>query len=442
MTHDAIVVGAGLSGLVCARRLRDAGLDVIVLEARPRIGGRLHTGRVGDAIVDLGGQWMSVDQPRLLALARELGVASAPQPRAGRHVFDDAGRGDGLFARLATMFAQIGAVRRIDKLMRAIPSGDPAAATDAAALDAIALGPWLAGTIGNAVARERIALHAELVFATDPAGLSLLAYLARLGATGGFSPRGPDLPGGGRDHRFVGGAQRLAHRLADPLGDAIRLATPVASIEPRGDLLAVLGPGGAHHARHVVLALPPALAAALATPLPDATVRAARAMQRGSVVKCFAAYDRSFWRDAGLSGEAYRPRGALRAVVDGSPSDGGAAVLQGFIVGPEADAWHRVDPDVRRHQLIASLVELFGEPAATPLDYLEADWSTDPWSAGCVASTPPGALTHSPPWRTPPGSRIHIAGAEAALRWPGYMEGAIEAGEHAAQAVIAALRQA
>jgi len=84
--HDAIVVGAGLSGLVCARRLADAGARVIVVEARSRVGGRLWSGQLGDAVVDLGGQWMSVGQPRLLALSTALGVASVPQPRVGRTI--------------------------------------------------------------------------------------------------------------------------------------------------------------------------------------------------------------------------------------------------------------------------------------------------------------------------------------------------------------------
>jgi monoamine oxidase len=436
MIHDAIVIGAGLSGLVCARRLAAAGAAAIVVEARPRVGGRLWTGKVGDAVVDLGGQWLSVDQPRLLALAAELGVPSVAPRRAGRAVIDDDGRAHGLFAQLRVAISQWRAVRRIDRMMRAIPPGAPAEAKGAAALDAIALGPWLAGTIGDPVARARIAMHAELVFAADPAGLSLLAYLARLGTTGGFAPRGPELPGGGREHRFIGGAQILALRLADPLGAAVHLGASAQAIEPDGTSLVVRTPAGSHAARHVVLALPPSLAIRIAPALPEPVRRLAAATQAGSVVKCFAAYDRAFWRDAGRSGEAYRPRGTVRAVVDASAPEDGTAVLLAFVVGPEAAAWHARDPEDRRREVLDTLGELFGDPARAPLDYLEADWGAEPWSAGCVAGTPPGALIEGAVWRGSHG-RIHLAGTEAAVRWPGYMEGAIEAGERAADEVIA-----
>jgi monoamine oxidase len=440
MIHDAIVVGAGLSGLVCARRLVAAGRDVIVMEARPRVGGRLWSGEVGGAIVDLGGQWLSVDQPRLLALAAELGVASAPQPRAGR-VVDDSRRAGGLFAQLAAAIAQWRAARRIGRMMQMIPADAPATAPDAAALDAVALGPWLAGTIGNPVARERIALHAELVFAADPAGLSLLAYLARLGTTGGFAPRGPDLPGGGRDHRFVGGAQRLALQLAEELGDAVQLGAPALVVDDgAAGSLVVRGPAGDRAARRVVLAVPPRLAVRIAPTLPEPVRRLGAAMQAGSVVKCFAAYHRAFWREAGLSGEAYRTRGAVRAVVDASPPDGAAPVLLAFVVGGAAEAWRARDPAERRQEILDTLGALFGDPARAPLDYLEADWAAEPWSAGCVAGTPPGALAAGAAWRGSYGG-IHLGGTEAAVRWPGYMEGAIEAGDRAADDVLAATRR-
>ncbi len=436
MTRDALVIGAGLSGLVCARRLVDAGAKAIVIEARPRVGGRLWNGKVGDAVVDLGGHWLSVGQPRLVALAAELGVPSVAQRRDGRTILDDGGRAPGLFAQLAAAIAQWRAARRIGRMMRAIPPEAPASASGAAALDAIALGPWLAGTIGNPVARARIAMHAELVFAADPAGISLLAYLARLGTTGGFAPRGPDLPGGGRDHQFVGGAQTLALRLAEVLGDAVHLGEPALAIEPAGASLVVRTSSGSHAARHVVLAVPPSLAIRIAPALPEPVRRLGAAMQRGSVVKCFAAYDRAFWRDAGLSGEAYRPHGTVRAVVDASPPGAGTPVLLAFVVGTAADTWHERDPEARRREVLETFAELFGDPARSPLDYLEADWSIDPWSAGCVAGTPPGTLSTGATWRGAHG-RIHLAGADAAVQWPGYMEGAIEAGERAASEVIA-----
>jgi monoamine oxidase len=435
--HDAVVVGAGLSGLVCARRLVAAGLDAVVVEARSRVGGRLWSGRVGDAVVDLGGQWMSVDQPRLLALAGALGVRSTPQPRAGRAVLDD--DRPGLFAQLAAAIAQRRAMRRIGRMVRAIPPEAPAGAPRAAELDAIALGPWLAGTIRNAVARERIAMHAELVFAADLDALSLLDYLARLRTTGGFSPAGPDLPGGGRDHCFDGGAQALAAALAAELGDAVHLDTPVVAVERDGSSLVVRGAATRRAARRVVLAVPPSLAIRIACALPEPARQLAAATRRGAVVKCFAAYDRAFWRDAGLSGEAYRPRGAVRAVVDATPRGCATPALVAFVVGAAAEHWALRDPLDRRREVLDTFAALFGEPARQPLDYLEADWAIDPWSAGCVASTPPGALAGGAIWRGAHDG-VHLAGTESAVRWPGYMEGAIEAGERAADEIIAGSR--
>jgi monoamine oxidase len=427
--RDAIVVGAGLSGLVCARRLAGAGRDVIVLEAQDRIGGRLLTGRVGGAVVDLGGQWMSPGQPRLAALAAELGVASAPHRRAGRLAVAEPEAG--FFAQLAAAFAQWRAVRRIERRFRSLP---PAAGAEAAALDGATAAAWLARAIPNPLARARIAMHAELVFAADPAELSALYYLATLGVTGGFRPEGPELPGGG-EHRFTGGAATLAARLAGVLD--VRLGEPVRAIcgGPADASLAVVTVRATYAARRVVLAVPPALARRIDVELAPAARALAEASRVGPVVKCFAAYDRAFWRDTGWSGEAYRLRGAVRATVALDPDP----VLCAFVVGPAAADWAHRAPDDRRGEVMAALAEHFGAPAAAPAAYLEHDWAADPWAAGCVAGLPPGALSAGAAWRAPHG-RLHLAGTESAERWPGYMEGAIEAGERAAAEIAAALR--
>jgi monoamine oxidase len=113
--------------------------------------------------------------------------------------------------------------------------------------------------------------------------------------------------------------------------------------------------------------------------------------------------------------------------------------LLAFIVGTQAARWHERTPEDRKSEVLATLEGYFGADAARPLAYTEHDWAADPWSAGCVASTLPNVLARGAQWRDPHGP-IHVAGTETAVHWPGYMDGAIEAGERAATEVLAALR--
>src|SRR5215208_6704534 len=89
---DFVVVGAGLAGLSAARELRAAGRDVVVLEARDRVGGRTLNEPIGDGkVVEIGAQWVGPTQDRVLALIRELGLETFHTYVAGKNVFERGG---------------------------------------------------------------------------------------------------------------------------------------------------------------------------------------------------------------------------------------------------------------------------------------------------------------------------------------------------------------
>ena len=422
---DVIVVGAGLSGLVCARRLVAAGRTVRVVEAHAAVGGRLRSVTVDGGTYDLGGQWMSAGQPRLAALAAELGIATAPQYRDGAAVLALAAeRPRRLTGRLRAALARhrhLAALTRLVDQARRAP--DPA-------WDRDSLATWLDRAGVAPATREQLTLHAELTFAAEPAELSLLGYLTDLAASGGGDP----FRGAGHERRFVGGAERLPRAIAAALGDRVVASTPVRAITVAADHVEVVTAGAAVRARRVVLAIPPARAAAIAlTPaLPAAAAQVVASSRPGAVVKLVAIYPRAFWREAGLSGEAYQAHGLVRATVDGG---GPPAALTGFVVAAAAAAWRDQPEHVRRAEVVAELGALFGPEAAAPSALAIMDWSADPWTGGCVAGLPPGAAAAAPSWRGPFG-RLHIAGTESARSWPGFMEGAIEAGERAAAEVL------
>lgn len=388
------MIGAGLSGLVCARELTRAGVDAIVLEASARVGGRALS-RDG---FDLGAQWMSAGQHRLARLADELGIATTPQRRDGQTVL---ARPEGLRSLLGGV-ERWRRFRELDRLSREPPRDDSSIAD------------WLARRVKRADARAMVALAVELETAADPERVSLLCYLAALRAGGGFAP--------GREVRFEGGAQQLPLRIAEELGDRVRLDSPVQAIDQSAAAVEILVDGGeVVAADRCVLAVPPGLCAAIEV---AGRSRARAAVEASTppanVIKVIARYDRAFWRGGGLSGEAYSIGTRVRATADVSLPDRPA--LAAFIVGdPPAG-----DP-------LDDLETLFGPEARSPVEWIERDWSTDPWAGGCIGNALPG--TFDPEALRAPCGRVHYASSETSSEWPRYLEGAIAAGQRAAREI-------
>jgi monoamine oxidase len=235
--------------------------------------------------------------------------------------------------------------------------------------------------------------------------------------------------------RVKGGLTAVTQGLADALPDARKRAHAKVTALSQGDhgITAHLETGETISADQVVLAMPPRLAALIHfTPaLPDAALHAMRAIPTwmAGQAKAVAVYDRPFWREAGLSGDASSRFGPMVEVHDASPAAGGPYALFGFIgIPPQA----RSDtPELRRH-LLAQLGRLFGPEGAEPVQLFLKDWAFDPLTATPADSIP---LRAHPSYGLPQpmtglwGGKLHFAGSEVASQFGGYIEGALEAAE-------------
>jgi len=446
-TVDVAVVGAGLAGLVAARELTRAGRSVAVLEARDRVGGRLLNVPVGDgAVVEIGGQWVGPTQLRVRELADSLGVGTYPTYDEGDKLFEYAGRirrYRGSIPRInAAVLADVAQAQlRIDRMARRVPLEAPWRAPKALEWDSQTCWSWIRRHTATEGARKLLALGIEAVWAADPADLSLLHLLFYTHSGGSFDEL-IGTSGGAQQDRLVGGSQVLAQRLAEQLADAITLEAPVRRIERDDGSVRVIADPGSTRAAAVIVAVPPALCGRIVydPPLPAQRDQLTQRMPQGSVVKCLAVYERPFWREQGLSGQATSTEGPVKVMFDNTPQEGSPGVLLGFLEGRQARELAQWSAEARRNAVVACLARVFGEAAGRPSEYIEKVWAEEEWTRGCYGCyMPPGGwMDFGPALRAPIGP-VHWAGAETAVVWNGYMDGAVSSGERAAAQALATL---
>ena len=442
---DAIVVGAGFSGLMAARRLRAAGRRIRVLEARSCVGGRVRAAQLAGHTVDVGGQWMGAGHERLATLAAEAGARLVPQYVEGKHLLqigDRVRRFSGVIppASPVALAEAALAMRRLDRLKRRVLADAPWEHEHAERLDAMTLGQWRRRWVRSRGGRTLFDAASRAIFCAEPAQISMLGFLQYLRANRSLDYL-VETTNGAQAFMVEGGMQRLARWLAETMDDVVQADAEVAAVTQGSDEVEVrLSNGETYRARRVIMALAPSATAAIGmTPVSAERVQLAQGLPMGSVIKCAVAYPRAFWRDAGLSGELISNRSPLSPVFDASPADGTIGVLVGFIAGHLA-AQYSGDESARRAAVLDGLANAFGPEAAQPLDYVDYDWTIDAYSHGCYVGVPsPGTLTRVGPALRQPTGRIHWAGTETATEWTGYIEGALQSGERAASEVDAAL---
>ncbi len=427
-TWDAIVVGAGLAGLASARELSKSGADVLVLEARSRLGGRAWTSVFEDRPVEIGGAFVHWIQPNIWTDIQRYGLGIEAAPTEERAAwFADGRLHEGSADELVSIVGE-GVERFCRDAHEAIPRAfEPLATGLARELDARSIKDRL-DDIEDPVQRDVLDALWSSLGSGPSSEIGLVPTALRTYALAAYSVDTLWAANGG--FRLVGGTSGLVRAFRADLGAAeVRTDAPVIGVAHAPGRVVVRTRDGAEMlARACVMAVPVNGLRDVAF-TPDLSAGRRRLLGQGILgrgVKLWA-----------------RVRGELTAFIAMAPSShaitflesdaqvDGDTVVMGF--GPSAR-----DLDLRDQGAIQRAVRVL-VPGADVVAVGGNDWTNDPFSQTTWASMKPGQMTRSLADLQRPEGEVFFAGGDIANGWGGYLDGAIESGIKAGRDALALL---
>jgi monoamine oxidase len=397
---NVVVVGGGLAGLSAAASLQRAGVEVTVLEARTRVGGRVHTvtGPLHQGQhADLGAELVDEGQSAIIELTEELGLHPTPEFSlvGGEIVFDGHVLDSGAARALLEEF-------RSGRHSAPPQPWEPMAA-------------WAQRASLSGPARQLAAAGAGMNTMTLPGECTTDRFF--------------EVPTGRRCWRIAEGSDALARALA--VGLDVRLGEAVRAVRRETDGVTVETDRGAHACDEVIVAVPPPLVLDIGfdPPLPEWKIAALLNLRMGGGGKIVAQY---------AEGKVLRDRLARGCITNGASSivwataahqTGDACVVAGLVGAEFAPVLDSSEDALR--ELDQVLSGLAGGPL-TRLAGFTHSWSREPFTKSTVPAPRPGEI----PLLAADANLVRFAGDYTDPDWPGFMEGAVRSGYRAAAGIV------
>lgn len=416
-TRSVLVIGAGMAGLSAARSLAGAGWPVRVIEARDRIGGRVHTDRAWGAPLEMGASWIhgTADNP-LTRLARQARAQLVPtdyyswarlviDPRLPRLDYDP------------TLWRAF-----VERARYQADGGSLAAAIDTA------VGGAALSTSDRAELDFYLTTEIEDEFAADADQLSAITF-----DEGDYT--------GGDQVVVTNGYDALPKLLADGL--RIELNTPVTAIAQRGDTVVVRAEDRSFSGPAAIVTVPLGVLKAGAItfdpPLPGRHRHAIDALGFGVLAKSFFRFDRRGWTADNAFYQYLSADNGWWAQWFTPPADAGPIVLA-FNAGDRGRAVESAAADELMATAQPIAHRLFGDDAS-PVEVKTSNWSADPYARGAYSFHAPGSgLDDRRRLQEPISDRLYLAGEAVGIDDPATVHGAMSSGRRAAEELMRRLR--
>jgi monoamine oxidase len=446
---DVVIVGAGVAGLTCAYRLRQAGTRVRVFEAQERIGGRMFSLRnhfADGQVCELGGELIDTGHARIRALAAELGLAlddlsQDPTATAGDIWYANGRRYSeaeilAAFAPLAAAIARDAETIPDEAITYATPGG-------VEALDRESMSAWLDRNGASGWLRTLIEVAYTTEMGLECSEQSALNFLT-------FIDPGTETFRifGASDERFHvrGGNDQIPHRLGAALGASVETGQMLEAIRQSADGTYTLsfrrGAGASEvRAKRVVLAVPFTTLRRVRIDVELAPVkrRAIDALRYGTNAKLMIGFDeRVWWTRHRLGGATYSDLKTQTTWETSRMQPGSAGILTNFVGGRHGIEIGEGTPKAQADAATAQLDAIFPGLSTARANSREArfHWPSFPWTLGSYACLTPGQ------WTTIRGAigeragNLFFAGEHCAFDNQGFMEGGVETGEWAAADIV------